>query len=191
MSICSTGVVIATAAFGEHVFSKQSRISINLIKGLGVEGDCHFGETVQHRSRLHIQPPPPNLRQVHLMPEETLSDLDLQPSELGENITTSGIDLVILSVGTRLHFVDSEMEESEALAGEHPVITIRGLRNPCPQIEKHRNGLQEKFVVRDENRKIIKRLAGVMGTVEVGGVVSVGVKILVEEPAQFEALGCV
>jgi hypothetical protein len=65
------------------------------------------------------------------------------------------------------------------------------LRNPCPQIDKFRTGLKEQFVVRDDERRIVGRRAGVMGTVEVGGEVSVGMRIVVESMGEFEALGCV
>lgn len=186
-----TGTVIATAVSKEHIFSKEISASIELIKGFGVEGDCHAGTTVQHRSRLHIKPPPPNLRQVHLMSVETLSNLGLRSAELGENVTTSGIDLETLSKGSLVHFVDTDLDESEALAQVHAVVKIQGLRNPCPQIEKHRKELQEKFIVRDENRKIVKRQAGVMSTVEVSGTVSTNMKIIVQQPADFEGLECV
>lgn len=186
-----TGIVIATAASHEHIFSKEVRWLINLVERLGVEGDCHTGRTVQHRSRLHIQPPPLNLRQVHLMPVETLSNLGLQPAELGENITISGIDLLVnLSKGSRVHFIDPDLDESEALVREHPILEIQGLRNSCPQIEKYRDELQEKFIIQDENRKIIKRSAGVMSTVEVGRIVSPKM-IFICQPIDFEELGCV
>ena len=80
------------------------------------------------------------------------------------------IDLLKLGTGTKLHFVRGELAEEVALGQEHPVITITGLRNPCPQIEKHKKGLQEKFIIRDAERRIVERKAGVMSTVDVGGV---------------------
>ena len=100
------------------------------------------------------------------MSQEILTKFDLQPAELGENITTSGIDLVNLCKKARLHFVDATVDE-QALVREHPVVVVEGLRSPCAQIERFKKGLQENFIVRDGERKITKRLAGVMGTVEV------------------------
>lgn len=190
MMTYKVGSVVATAASKEHDISKERRSSINLIEGFGVEGDCHAGKTVQHRSRLHMKPPPSNLRQIHIMSEEILTKFDLRPAELGENITTSGIDLANLCKGARLHFVDANVDE-QALVREHPVVIVEGLRNPCPQIEKFRKGLQENFIVRDGERKITKRLAGVMGNVEVGGRIAPMMKVVVEAPAEFEPLQCV
>lgn len=140
---------------------------------------------------------------MHLIQSETLSSFGVPPAALGENITTTGIDLLSLSRGTKLRFIppssanednwkprngegDGEGEEG---AREPPTISITGLRNPCNQIEKYRAGLQEKFIERDEQRNIIARTAGVMSTVDVGGDIRPGMKILVEEPEKFEALG--
>ncbi|KAJ9661172.1 hypothetical protein H2198_002116 [Neophaeococcomyces mojaviensis] len=183
--------VISTALSAEHTFTKQSVSAINLIEGLGVEGDCHLGKNVQHRSRLHIQPPPANLRQVHLIQNEILISNELKAAEIGENITTQGVDLLSLGKGTKLHFLDPLVAEEVAMAAKHPVVTVTGLRNPCPQIEKHRKGLQEVFVERDDERKIVGRKAGVMSTVTTGGRVIPGMKIVVEGPAEHEPLACV
>lgn len=150
-----------------------------------------MGKNVQHRSRLHIKPPPANLRQVHLIHNEILTNNNLKPADIGENVTTQGIDLLALGKGTRLHFLDSESSEEVAMTEEHAIIIITGLRNPCSQIEKHRKGLQEQFVERDSERKIVVRRAGVMSTVDEGGIVRPGMRILVERPAKHEALGCV
>lgn len=78
-----------------------------------------------------------------------------------------------------------------ALGQEHAVLTITGLRNPCPQIEKHRKGLQELFIDRKAERKIIGRKAGVMSTVDIGGVIMPGMRIVVQSPDEYEALSCV
>lgn len=182
--------VLSVGLSNSHDFSKQPTSSINLVKGLGVEGDAHFGLTVQHSSRMHIKPPPANLRQVHLLPYEVLKPLDLKPSEIGENVTTNGIELLTLGRGTKLHFLPPANGDIKA-AGAHPVVVITGLRNPCPLIEKYRKGLQEKFVVRDAHRTIVARKAGVMSVVEVGGLVDRGMRIVVEKPAAFVALECV
>jgi hypothetical protein len=186
--------VHATALSSKHEFSKTSRSSITLIRGMGVEDDCHAGEFVQHRSRLHIRPRPANLRQVHLQSLEMLRSVDVEPSTLGENITTEGIELSRLGRGDRLHFVprvvlDEDQDEEKWRDVPHAVVCVQGLRNPCPQIERYRKGLQEKFIVRDEQRAIIRRLAGAMGTVEEGGPVAVGMAIVLEPAEVFEQLG--
>ena len=119
------------------------------------------------------------------MQNEILTRFNVLPAELGENITTTGIDLLALGVGTKLRFVDDAEEMNP------PTITITGLRNPCTQIDKHRKGLQERFIERDSERQIVVRKAGVMSAVDVGGDIRPGMRILVEKPERFEALGCV
>jgi MOSC domain-containing protein YiiM len=193
----TTGAILSLSTSTQHTFSKTPVASITLIPGLGIEGDCHAGETVQHRSRLHITPPPANLRQVHLIPIEILEKVSaglsddekrrvLESGALGQNITTQGLDLLSLSVGTELHFVDPSNPDDTAGA----VIVLTGLRNPCPQINKFQPGLQERFIVRDAERKIVGRLAGVMATVRIGGVVKTGSAIrVVAPPGEHVALG--
>ncbi|KAJ2979695.1 hypothetical protein NQ176_g3092 [Zarea fungicola] len=195
----TAGRVRAVCKSQQHVFSKAPIPAINLIKGLGVEGDCHLGRTVQHRSRLHIRPVPANLRQVHLIHSELFEQLSvptstedkahiINPGDLGENITTEGVDLLSLGEGTKLHFFNDGTSGGEE---DHPIVRITGLRNPCPQIQKFQSGLQEKCLVRDEQRNIVARKAGVMSVVEVGGCVMTGAKIVVEQPTVHVPLLCV
>ncbi|EXJ64257.1 hypothetical protein A1O7_00593 [Cladophialophora yegresii CBS 114405] len=204
--------VHALSFSAQHNFSKQSSNTLTLLPDLGVKGDCHCGETVQHRSRLKIRPPPKNLRQVHLIDLEILDELKVKPGELGENITTKGVKLLELGAGTRLHLMSpaatatgtgttgSDLKDGGPGAGivqersetaGHPVLVVTGLRNPCPQINHFRSGLQERFVERDEQRAIVVRKAGIMSTVEVGGAIEVGMRIVVEQPAVWKALECV
>ncbi len=189
----SIPTVISVALSTDHAFTKQPVQSISLLPGLGIEGDCHLGRTVQHRSRLHIRPLPLNLRQCHLIQSEVLSEFNLKPSDIGENVTTVGIDLLALGKGAKLHFLPAGIDGDRICdgAGKHPVIVITGLRNPCPQIEKFRTGLQEKFIERDAERKIVARKAGVMSTIEVGGIIEKGMRIILEKPADFVPLECV
>ena len=183
--------ILSLSISAKHTFSKSTVDSIILLKDLGIEGDCHKGTTVQHRSRLSIKPAPQNLRQVHLVPVEILSERQLRPGDLGENIATEGLDLLGMSTGTKLRFYDEgdeaadrDVENNESM----PALVLTGLRNPCPQIDNFRNGLKESFIVRDAERKIVGRKAGVMATVERGGILRKGMKILVEDPAQVSPL---
>jgi MOSC domain-containing protein YiiM len=98
-----TGVVSAVSRSGTHTFSKSNQESIQLLAGLGVEGDAHLGKTVKHRSRVAKDPTQPNLRQVHLIHSELFDELQsagfsVSAGQLGENITTSGIDLLGLPI---------------------------------------------------------------------------------------------
>lgn len=125
------------------------------------------------------------------MQMEVLSKFGVQPGEIGENVTTVGVDLLGLGVGTKLRFVKQRDLGDEVAVQKAACVVVRGLRNPCPQIEKFREGLQERFLERDEQRNIQVRKAGVMGTVENGGVIEKGMMITIERPKEFEALGVV
>jgi MOSC domain-containing protein YiiM len=159
-----------------HHFSKVPSLSIRLIKGLGVDGDAHMGETVKHRSRVRKDPTLPNVRQVHLMHAELFDELHAQgftvkPGDLGENITTSGIDLLALPSGARLHLGDSA------------VVEITGLRNPCVQIERFQKGLMAATLDRDANGDLVRK-AGIMGIVIAGGDVRPGDRVRIQLPPE-------
>jgi MOSC domain-containing protein YiiM len=102
-------VVVAVSRNGTYAFSKPVREEIMLVAGLGVEGDAHAGTTVKHRSRVRSDPSQPNLRQVHLLAAELFDEVrqqgyEVAPGQLGENVTTRGIDLLRLPAGTILRF---------------------------------------------------------------------------------------
>jgi MOSC domain-containing protein YiiM len=169
-----SGFVIAVSRSATHSFSKINDASIRLVAGLGVDGDAHQGVTVKHRSRVARDPTQPNLRQVHLIHAELHDELrevgfELQPGEMGENITTRGIDLLSLPTGTRLQI------------GAEAVIEITGLRNPCVQIDRHQTGLLSAVVTRDERGAVIRK-AGVMSIVIADGDVAPGDSIVVMLP---------
>jgi MOSC domain-containing protein YiiM len=167
-------LVVAVASDADHRFSKRQVDSIRLVEGLGVAGDAHSGVTVQHRSRVAKDPTQPNLRQVHLIHQEILDEVEaagfaVPPGALGENVTTRGLDLLGLSTGTELRL------------GATAVVRVTGLRNPCRQIEGFASGLLARMVGRDEAGEVVRR-AGVMGVVERGGLVRPGDPITVEPP---------
>ena len=155
------GIVLAVSRSSQHTFSKPNRTSIKLIEGIGVEGDAHAGKKVQHLYLVKKDPTQPNLRQVHLIHSELLNELNEEgfsvgPGQLGENITTQGIDLLNLPTGAKLHL------------GDQAVVEVTGLRNPCHQIDGFQKGMLNAVVDRDEEGNLIRK-AGVMGVVLVGG----------------------
>lgn len=166
--------VATVATSSEHNFSKTLLSEINLLTGLGVEGDAHLGVTVQHRSRVAVDPTQPNLRQVHLIQSELFAELKgkgfkVKAGDMGENITTTGIDLLGLPRGTLLHI------------GQDAVVEITGLRNPCGQIENFQKGLLKAVLGKDENGELVRK-AGIMGIVIAGGLVKINDDIGVELP---------
>lgn len=167
--------VLALSRSTTHSFSKPGVPSLSLLTGLGSEGDAHQGVLVKHRSRVAQNPNQPNLRQVHLIHAELLDELAdkgflIAPGELGENITTRGVQLLDLPEGTRL------------AVGGQAVIEVTGLRNPCKQIEAFRPGLLAAVLGRDVDGGIVRK-TGVMGIVLAGGMIRQGDEIGVELPA--------
>jgi MOSC domain-containing protein YiiM len=161
---------------GGHTMTKWEQPSIRLLAGLGVEGDVHAGTSVQHRSRMRGMVTLPNLRQVHLLHSELHDELrgrgfDLAPGQMGENITTRGIDLLGLPTGALLHI------------GDEAVVEITGLRNPCEQLDGIQPGLMQAVLDRDARGRLVRK-AGIMGVVATGGEVWPGDRIRIELPPE-------
>jgi MOSC domain-containing protein YiiM len=143
------GIVTAVSRSGTHTMSKPN----------------------QESKRDPVQP---NLRQVHLIHAELHDELRdagfaVSAGEMGENITTRGVDLLGLPVGTRL------------LLGDTATIEVTGLRNPCAQLNGIAPGLMAATLNRDAEGNLVRK-AGVMGVVVSGGKVRPGDAIRVELP---------
>jgi MOSC domain-containing protein YiiM len=168
------GIVTAVSRSPRHTLVKPNEECIKLVAGMGVEGDAHQGTTVKHRSRVARDPTQPNLRQVHLVHAELHDELrqagfDVAPGQMGENVTTSGVDLLGLATGTRLHL------------GASAVVEVTGLRNPCAQLDKIHKGLMAATLGRDANGNLVRK-AGIMGVVLAGGEIRPGDPIRVQPP---------
>jgi len=166
--------VKAVCLSAAHDFSKPVVSEITLVAGHGVAGDAHAGTTVKHRSRVRQDPTAPNLRQVHLVMTEKLEALAAQgfkvgPGVIGENITTSSIDLFALPRGTRLAI------------GTEAIIEITGLRNPCTQLDAFQPGLMAATLEQDAEDKPLLR-AGIMAIVLQGGRITTGDAITLTLP---------
>lgn len=169
--------VVAVALSPVHTgLAKRKKSSITLIAQSGVEDDCHAGDT--HR-------------QVSLLQFESLEELNdrnngidcILPTELGENITTKGLNLAILKQGTKLRFNSSNGDENGA------VIELSGLRRAGEKLENRQRGLKERCTVKDASGAEVGSKVGVFGVVVVGGVVKPGMDIVVENPAGGKELG--
>jgi len=176
MTNIKDGSVAAVHRSAAHTLAKGEQASIALLAGLGVDGDAHMGTTVKHRSRVARDPNQPNLRQVHLIHAELHDELRdrgfaVRAGEMGENITTRGVDLLDLPTGTLLH------------VGMDAVVEITGLRNPCAQLNSIQDGLMAAVLDRDAQGNLIRK-AGVMGVVLAGGAVHPADPIRVELPPE-------
>ena len=172
----SAATVISVSRSSRHGPHKGPEESVQLVAGHGVEGDAHAGTKIRHRSRRRVDPDEPNLRQVHLIHSELHEELrrrgfDVGPGEMGENVTTGGVDLLGLPVGARL------------LLGEEAVVEVTGLRTPCKQLEKVEPGLMKATLDRAPDGSLVRK-AGVMGVVAAGGPVRAGDPIRVELPPE-------
>lgn len=170
------GVVHSVSKSDKHTFSKKPVDFIFLIEGEGVEGDAHRGVTVKHRSRVEVDPTQPNLRQVHLIHNELIHELqaqgfDVEPAAMGENITTSGMDILALPRGTVLDI------------GPEARLEVTGLRNPCIQLDHYQKGLTAAVLDRDEHGKLVRK-AGIMAIVLKSGTVRKGDPIKVHLPPE-------
>lgn len=171
----SAAVVSVNLDRGHH-FSKHPVGEVVLVEGFGIEGDAHAGATVQHLSRKRWHKDEPNLRQVHLIHRELFDELaaegySVDAGNLGENVTTEGIDLLGLPRGTVLRL------------GDEAAVEVTGLRNPCVQIDRFQDGLL-KAVVRTDDDGTVERRTGVMSVVVTGGTVRPGDPVRVELPAE-------
>jgi MOSC domain-containing protein YiiM len=168
------GVVTAVSRSAGHTLVKPNETSIRLLVELGVEGDAHLGAMVKHRSRVARDPSQPNLRQVHLIHAELHDELKerglaVSAGQMGENVTTRGVDLLGLPTGARLHL------------GEMAVVEVTGLRNPCAQLDRIQPGLMAATLERARDGSLVRK-AGIMAVVLAGGDVRPGDPIRVELP---------
>lgn len=170
-----SGIVTAVSRSATHTMIKPNQDCIRLLDSLGVEGDAHLGVTVQHLSRIARDPTQPNLRQVHLIHAELHDELrkagiEVLPGQMGENVTTRGVDLLGLPDGARLAL------------GADAIIEVKGLRNPCKQLDGIQPGLMAAVLKRDEAGNL-RPQTGVMAIVVAGGVVRPGDEIRIVLPA--------
>ena len=168
--------VVAVSSSSDYTFCKPTLPSIGLVAGFGVVGDVHSGPLIRHRYLVDQDPTQPNLRQVLLIQEELLETLserghDVGAGQLGDNITTQGLDLHALPTGTRLRL------------GNSAVVELTGLRQPCPQVDDFQDGLTAVLRHRDAEGNSVQA-AGVMGIVLDGGAVAPGDRIELDVPPE-------
>lgn len=124
------GVVTSVSRSARHTLVKPNEDTIRLLVGLGVEGDAHSGATVKHRSRVARDPNQPNLRQVHLIHAELHDELRerglaVSAEQMGENVTTRGVDLLGLPTSARLYLGSSAVVEVTGYWSAQPLRPAR------------------------------------------------------------------
>lgn len=169
-----TATVLAVHKSAGHTFSKPTVDEIRIVEGLGVEGDAHAGAKVKHRYDAAREPDRPNNRQVHLIQSELFAELTdkgftVGPGQMGENVTTAGVDLLALPLGTVLHL------------GDTASVQLTGLRSPCNYINGLAEGLVQAVLDRDADGNLVRK-AGVMSVVLSGGTVRPGDALVIELP---------
>ena len=111
--------------------SKQPVATIQIRENWGVEGDAHAGmlEDASHKDWAH--------RQVSLLAWESIckareAGLDVKEGDFAENITTEGIDLLALPLGTKVGIgPDVELELSQIGKVCHTKCAIYRLMGDC------------------------------------------------------------
>ena len=94
---------------------------LTLLEGLGIEGDAHAGA---------------GSRQVSLLADEDIDTMraalgTLVPGTFAENITTRGVDLPSLPIGTRLEIGEAVLEISQVGKECHDGCAIREKAGDC------------------------------------------------------------
>lgn len=107
---------------------------------------------------------------AELHDELVAAGFDASPGVLGENITTRGIPLLELPVGTILAFGEA-------------VVAVTGLRNPCRQLNAYASGLLNVLAYVDADGRLVRK-AGIMGVVVAGGAVTADMPIGVTLPPE-------
>jgi MOSC domain-containing protein YiiM len=172
-SLALKGTVVAVASNAKHEFSKPTKDAIRLVEDHGVEGDAHAGRFIQHRFLAKKMPVLPNNRQVHIMASELFTELassgfNVAPGDLGENVTTAGLELTKFPLGTRLRM------------GSSAIVDLTGLRTPCALIDRFQRELKRAMIVKHEHPRL---RCGVLGVVRATGLIVPGDPVTVEFPS--------
>jgi MOSC domain-containing protein YiiM len=141
------GSVVAVGSNPQHGFTKPVQRTIRLVENHGIEGDAHAGRFIRHRYLAAKMPGLLNNRQVHLMASELFAELAsmgfiVTSGDLGENVTTEGLDLTSFPLGTRLRIGDSASVE------------LTGLRT---LIDRFQKGLKRAMINKNAHPGSVRR----------------------------------
>ena len=176
----ATATVMTVSTSGDHTFRKPLVDTLTLVQGIGVAGDAHAGATMMMPSKKKGigREPVENKRQVHVFASERLAELNelgfpVSPGDLGENLTTEGVQVLDLPLGTVLAI------------GESARVEVTGLRNPCRTLEAKYPGITKEFLVKcGEDPGAWERRTGIFGVCVAGGAVRPGDVMTIELPPE-------
>lgn len=116
--------VIAVNISSEKGVKKHTIPSCQLVMDHGIEGDAHAGKWHRQISLL--------ARESIDKMQATLADVRLKPGDFAENITTEGIAVMKLPIGTRLRIGnEAEIEVTQIGKECHMACEIRRLVGDC------------------------------------------------------------
>ncbi len=125
-----------------HGHPMRDVAQVDAVTGRGLAGDVSLGRSS---------------RQILLVDQATLAEFDLQPGQIRENITLTGLDLTGLPQGTRIRIGSATLE-------------VTGDCAPCDHLEAVRPGLREA----------IRGRRGLLARVQAGGTIRVSDAAVVE-----------
>ena len=113
---------VISVNISEEKGTRKHQVPCVLLKaGYGAEGDAHAGA---------------GNRQVSLLPVESIEKMrrkgaDVGPGDFAENVTTQGIDLASLPIGTRLRIGETVVEVTQIGKECHSGCEIREIVGDC------------------------------------------------------------
>jgi len=96
--------------------------------------------------------------------------MTVEPGQMGENITTRGVDLLHLPQGSQLKIGEA-------------VIEVTGLRNPCKYLNDIATGLMKACIGTHDDGTIFPQ-SGVMGIILADGEIKAGDDIRIMTPPE-------
>ena len=141
MASTQTGTISSLRLCKGHREPMEQVDAAEVVAGYGIEGDRHATRKTARAGR-----------QMLLMAEETIAAFGLEPGQVRENITTSGVDVDSLGPGDRVAL------------GNDAVVEITGHCEPCERMDEIRQGL----------RQDLGRRRGMLAMVIQGGTVRAG-----------------
>jgi len=146
--------VLAVSISAETGVKKENQLQITLIQDQGVADDAHLALDAR--------------RQVSLLAQESIDIMksqlpDLRPGDFAENITTEGLELHTLPIGTRLRL------------GPRAVLAVSQIGKTC----------HHGCAIKQTTGSCIMPTRGIFGRVVTPGVIQPGDEIVLEPAANI------